>query len=142
MTILKKYRFLIIIVIPLMITTYVKASTYLDVAGEVYDVLQRLEAEGVIQSALLNTKPLSRKEVVRLIKEAEGNAEDQSPFIRSLIQNLKEKFKEDFDDTRYVKPLDKVKVAYINADSQPSELSYNNEGDDYADGSNFSWYYG
>ena len=137
MAILKKYRFLIIIVIPLMLATYVKASTYLEVGDNVYDILQRLEAEGVIQSALLNTKPLSRKEVIRLIKEAERNAEDRSPFIRSLIQNLKEQFGDEVDDTRYVKPLDKVRVTYINADSQPSELSYNNEGDDYDDGSNF-----
>ena len=137
MTILKRYRFLVVMVIPLMIATYVKASTYLDVGDNVYDILQRLEAEGVIQSALLNTKPLSRKEVVRLVKEAERNAEGRSPFIRSLIQNLKEQFEEDFDDIRYVKPLDKVNVSYIKADGQPSELSYNNEGDDYDDGSNF-----
>ncbi len=102
-----------------------------------YDILNRLEAEGIIKSALLSTKPLSRKEVVRLIHEAEKNSEDKSQFIRSLVQILKDEFKGDIDDTRYVKPLDRVSFTYINVDSQPSELSYNNDGDDYDDGSNF-----
>ena len=49
------------------------ASTSVPVGDDTYNVLLRLEAEGVIQSALLTTEPLSRKEVARLIVEAERN---------------------------------------------------------------------
>ena len=136
-SIINKYKFPVFVISLLMIAVWVKASTYQDVGDEVYDILQRLEAEGVIKSGLLTTKPLSRKEVVRLIREAEENAEGRRPFIRSLIRRLKTKFKGELDGDPYVKPLDKVRATYIHAESQPSELSYNNEGDDYHDGSNF-----
>ncbi len=136
MSILKKYKLLLLIIIPVLITTYVKASTYLDVGDDVYDTLHRLEAEGIIKSGLLTTKPLSRKEVIRLILEAEKNSEDKSPFIRNQIQLLKDKFRSDLDGTKYIKPLEKVSAAYIHADNEASELSFNNDGDDYDDGSN------
>jgi len=136
-TILYKYKYLICIIGLLMIATFVKASTYVDVGDDVYDVLHRLEAEGVIQSGLLTTKPLSRKEIIRLIQEAERNSEDRSDFIRRQIEWLKKEFRADLDGAKHIKPLDKVTTTYIHADDEPSELSFNNDGDDYDNGSNF-----
>ncbi|RLC27952.1 MAG: hypothetical protein DRH37_10135, partial [Deltaproteobacteria bacterium] len=60
-----KYSFLICVFILLMTGVQLRASTYQDVGDEVYVILERLEAEGVIKSSLLTTRPLSRKEVVR-----------------------------------------------------------------------------
>ena len=132
-----KYSFLISVFILLMTGVQLRASTYQDVGDEVYVILERLEAEGVIKSSLLTTRPLSRKEVVRLIQEAGRNSEGTSRFVRSLIRVLSSKFRDTQEGTRYIKPLDRVGTTYAHAGSQPSELSYNNEGDNYHDGSNF-----
>lgn len=103
---------------------------------EVYDILQRLEAEGLIKSGMLTTRPLNRKTAISLILEAERNSEGRSPLIRDQIRFLKDKFKGDMDNARYVKPVEKVRAAYIHADKKPSELSFNNDGDDYEEGNN------
>ena len=137
MTTVNRYKSIIFIVTLLLIATYAKASTYMDVGDDVYDILHRLEAEGIINSGLLTTKPLSRKEVIRLTIEAESNSEGKSPFIRRQVQLLKDEFKCDMDSPRYIRPVDKINATYIQADDEPSELSYNNDGDDYDDGSNF-----
>ena len=120
-----------------MIATCANASTYLDIGDEVYNTLLRLEAEGVIQSGLLNTKPLSRKEVIRLLLEAEENSEGKSLFIRSQVQSLKKRFADEIDGTRYLKPLDKVSIGYLHSDGDPSDLIFNNDGDDYGEDNNF-----
>ena len=70
------------------------AEEYLPIDDEAYFFLQRLEAEGIIQSGLLSTKPLSRKEIARLIKEAEENSKDKSLYIKSIVKKLKERFNE------------------------------------------------
>lgn len=59
------------------------ASTYLDVNEVAYDLFSRLEAEGVVRTGLLTTRPISRKEALRLLQEAESNSEGRSAFIRS-----------------------------------------------------------
>lgn len=85
-------RLLIIALISyVLVPSYGAASTYLDVNDEANGLLARLEAEGVITSGLLTTRPLSRKEVARLLLEAERNAEGRSAFIRSLVQELKQR---------------------------------------------------
>jgi len=112
------------------------ASTYLPVDDESYDILYRLEAEGIIQSGLLTTKPLSYREVVRLISEAERNAEGRSIFIQNLVKSLKERFKDESDDVKYIKPVDLLYSRYVYADSDIQALYYNNDGDLYEKGSN------
>src|SRR3989304_10361374 len=62
-----------------------EASPYIGVGDEIYNILARLEAEGVIKSGLLNTKPISRKEAIRLLSEAEKNSEGRSEFVKELV---------------------------------------------------------
>jgi len=119
-----------------MIVPCAMASTYLPVDDESYDILYRLEAEGIIQSGLLTTKPLSYREVVRLISEAERNAEGRSIFIQNLVKSLKERFKDESDDVKYIKPVDLLYSRYVYADSDIQALYYNNDGDLYEKGSN------
>lgn len=131
---------LIIVSVLLIVRTSV-ASTNVPVGDDTYNVLLRLEAEGVIQSGLLSTGPLSREEVARLILEAERNSETKSPFIRRLVQSLKKRFRDESGETKhinieYIKPLDRVYVQYIYSDSDPREVIYNNDGDNYKKGSN------
>ncbi|MDA8423690.1 MAG: hypothetical protein M0Z89_10190, partial [Nitrospiraceae bacterium] len=127
------------------------SSTFVDIEDtQIYNILSRLEAEGVVNDGLLSTKPLSRKEVVRLTREAEVNAEGQSEFIKSLVQDLKQRVKPEEFEAGSLKPLDAVyaKYIYTNADvlslaypgavrEKEQALNYNNDGDLYGRGSNY-----
>jgi hypothetical protein len=115
--------------------SYAEAATYLDLDDEAYYVLDRLEAEGVIKSALLSTKPLSRKEIVRLIQEAEINSKDKSEEIKSQVEFLEYRFKDDIEGTNFIK-LDTVYANYSFHDSDLRILNYNNDGDTPGKGSN------
>lgn len=103
----------------------------------IYDILLRLEAEGVIQSSLLSTKPLSRKEASRLVLEAERNAKDRSPLIKQWVAILKRRLDAEIKNLEYVKPGDEIYVKYLYSDQVGQELNYNNDGDNYDIGSNF-----
>lgn len=107
-----------------------------DVGDEIYDILLRLEAEGVIQSGLLTTRPLSRREVARLAVEAEKNVEDKSLFLKQLVRILKRRLDAERGEVKYVKPVDKAYVRYVHSDQAGQELNYNNDGDIYDDGFN------
>ncbi len=127
----------------------VHASTYVDVEDDVYILLSRLEAEGVIRDALLSTKPLSRREIVRLLHEAETNAEGRSEFIKSLVRDLKQSVRPEEFESGGLKLLDRAYVKYINTDADVLTLvygftrekeqafNYNNNGDLYSRGSNY-----
>ncbi len=129
-------------VVAVMLTfTLGAASTNVPLEDDVYDVLARLEAEGVIQSALLSTRPLSRREVARLIMEAERNSSDRSPFIQQLVGTLKDRFRDDlgggtYMQPEYIKPLDTFYTRYAYSDSASPDLTYNSDGDLYGRGSN------
>jgi len=126
----------ILIISILLVVPNAMASTYLPVDDEFYDILHRLEAEGVIQSGLLTTKPLSHKEIARLVFEAERNSVDKSLFIQRLVKTLKERFEDEIGDAKYIKPIDLFYGRYIYADSDIQALYYNNDGDHYEKGSN------
>ncbi|MFZ6016340.1 MAG: capsule assembly Wzi family protein [Nitrospirota bacterium] len=130
------FKCAILIVSTLMIVPCAMASPYLPVGDEAYDILHHLEAEGVIQSGLLTTKPLSHKEIARLVFEAERNSVDKSLFIQKLVKTLKERFEDEIGDAKYIKPIDLFYGRYIYADSEIQALYYNNDGDHYEKGSN------
>ncbi|MEW6161786.1 MAG: capsule assembly Wzi family protein [Nitrospirota bacterium] len=130
------FKCAILIVSTLMIVPCAMASPYLPVGDEAYDILHHLEAEGVIQSGLLTTKPLSHKEIARLVFEAERNSVDKSLFIQRLVKTLKERFEDEIGDAKYIKPIDLFYGRYIYADSDIQALYYNNDGDHYEKGSN------
>jgi len=120
----------------LLLSLSARAGTYLSLEDETYDLLQRLEAEGVIESGLLSTRPLSYKEVLRLISEAESNAKGKGPFIQEIIKSLKEKFKNEDTSVGYIKPLDTLYIRFIYSNSRTQLLNYNMEGDSYKKGLN------
>lgn len=110
------------------------ASTYLPIDDAVYDTLYRLEAEGVIESGLLTTKPLSRREIYRLIRESERNSKDGSAFVQELVRQLKERLEN--RDVKFIKPVDILYNRYAYSNSKIQALNYNNDGDNYEKGSN------
>ena len=140
---------LFVILTLLCFSTTVHASTYIAIEDTiVYDLLNRLEAEGVIQSGLLNTKPISRKEAFRLLHEAEANSESRSEFIKDLVRSLKDRLGPDPSNGTQVKPIDSIYAKYIHTNAEVHTLkyndsvqnhqpfNYNNNGDLYQRGSN------
>jgi len=132
--------FLILLFSLCLVVPSASASSYVDVTDDVYNLLLRLEAEGVITSGLLTTKPISYKEITRLILEAERNSEEGNILVRSLIQSLKERLKAEPTDMNreitFIKPLDLPYARYVYADSGLQSLYYNMDGDHYEKGSN------
>lgn len=112
------------------------ASTYLPVGDETYDALRYLEAEGVIESGLLTSLPLSMKEVMRLISEAERNSGDRGPMLRQVVASLKDKYRDEFGYARYIKPVGNVYSAFVFASQDPAGFVYNNDGDEYSEEGN------
>lgn len=110
-------------------------ATNVSLDEDAYNLLYLLEAEGVIKSGLLTTKPLSRKEVARLILEAE-ESKPKDPFIVEVIKYLKKRFSPEIKALRYIKPVDMAYARFIYSDRDAPELSYNNEGDTYREGIN------
>ncbi len=133
-----RIKLIIFISVLAIISSSAAASTNIDINSDAYVLLQKLEAEGLIQSGLLATKPLSRQEVVRLVLEAESNAEDKSPFIRNLVKSLKERFTHDLENDEFIKPVEDPYAQFIYSDSDHSDrLSYNNDGYNYEKNLNF-----
>lgn len=129
------FKHILLIVSTLIISSPAIASTNVYIVDNIYDELVRLEAEGVIVSGLLTTKPLSRQEIIRLILEAEKNAEGESKFIQQRIHVLKKRFESESHAPNYIKPFDDAYSRYIYTDSGNSGLTYNNNGDYYEKGS-------
>ena len=113
-----------------------EASTYLPLDDYAYEAVARLEAEGVIESGLTSMKPLSRKEMARLAVEAGKNAEGKSGSVRAMAGYLKERFADEINGRRFVKPVDSLSVRYAYNSSDSQALVYNNDGDQYREGSN------
>ena len=141
------FRLFIFVASILLTATYVAASTYVPLNGDeayIYNTLDYLEAQGVIKSGLLSTKPLSRTEIARITLEAERNAEGRSAFIQKLVKSLKEEFKDEINDTIFVKPVDSLYGEYTYSDldneafnyNDNQALNYNDEGVVYKKGSN------
>ena len=131
----------------------VHASTYVPVGDDAYNLLFRLEAEGLITSGLLDTLPVSREEIKRLISEAERNAamtKNLNKEDKQGIYLLKERFGGGQEHVNYIKPLEEAYARYVYSSANPREnglnysgaanpngFVYNNNGDDYGKGSNF-----
>jgi hypothetical protein len=110
---LQRFKYIILIINILFFTPQPLASPHVDVNDETYDVLLRLEAEGIIKSGLLTTRPISQKEAVRLVAEAEKHPRSESPFIKQLVDFLKKRFKPHLKDTDHIKPVDIIYGEYV-----------------------------
>lgn len=127
-------RVLIVIATILIFARYTPASVYVPLNDEVYTILTQLEAEGIIHSGLLTTRPLSYKEIARIIKEMERDPRSESGYIKGLISTLKKRFKEELMDISFIKPVERSYIIYIYQDLE--DFSYNNDGDTYERGNN------
>jgi hypothetical protein len=140
--------FLLVLSFVLLLANSASASTYIDINDDAYALLSRLEAEGVVRSGLLTTRPLSRAEAERLLREAEKNSEGQGGFLQDLVRDLKRRIRPDDSGADGLKFLDSAYAKYINNNSgvrpltygaapeKEQSLNFNNNGDLYERGSN------
>jgi len=111
------------------------ASIYVEVGDQVYEYLEYLEARGCIKSGILTTYPLSQKEILRLINEAEEVCKGDS-YIKEALKKIKNRISYD-PVVPFFKPIDEVKVEVGYADSEEvSQRFYNNDGDEFKQGYN------
>jgi len=112
------------------------STTYIPVGDEIYPLLDRLEAEGVITSGLLNTRPISRAEAERLYREAEGNSAGSTLFVKDLVGSLRRRLGSSTTDPSKIGYGAAAYIRYIRTDTTLQALQYNNDGDKPAKGSN------
>jgi len=147
----KIYTYLLFVVLMCMLlnTSSLFASTYIDSNDEIYYDLSRLEAEGMLPTGLLSTKPVSRKDAMRLLHESESRSEGSSTFIKELIRSLRDLLRPTESSGSDARPIDTLYAKYVYTDSGVHTLTYakareneqafnyNNNGDLYKKGSNF-----
>lgn len=118
---------------PLSHVSHAHASTYIPVEDDIYDILSRLDAEGLLPAALLTTRPLSRGEVIRLLEQVKRYAVGRGKHINALIELLANRLELDGSDLQIA---DKAYIKYIHTDLGSRSLDYNNSGDVYQNGAN------
>lgn len=113
-------------------------SVHVPVGSWVYRALDRLEAEGLIKSGLLDSRPLTRSEVARLVREAEASARGPS-HTNIMLGRLVREFPEyeSSGQASYLKPVDFVNLRYLYSDGAPGFFNNNNKGDRFEEGSNY-----
>jgi hypothetical protein len=126
----------LVLCLALPVAPAVGATTYEGVGSDVYDLLVRLEALGAVRSGLLTTRPLSRAEVARLVREASARADGEDRAVRMTVAALERLVDPDAGLMRFVKPVEDPYVRYVYADSDNPALDYNIDGDRYLEGSN------
>jgi hypothetical protein len=127
-----------------------------------YRAIDTLIGFGLMQTAVVGTKPFSRDEMARLIVEAIQGVEtlpySQRVVANRLLRRLLRTFQEEVNartgqevPTTFLKPLADVTAHYVHLDGTPTRLLpefridgtegtplvRNNEGIDYEDGDNF-----
>lgn len=113
-----------------------RTSPDIPVGSWVYGYFEGLEAQGLIKTGLLSTKPFSRIEGARLLEEAlvvwNALPESQQKKMRStrrMLKRLGREFRGDLTYHGYLKPLDTVYVKYLYSERTPDHLNTNNNGD-------------
>lgn len=112
-----------------------------------YDSVDRLIGQGLIDSAMMTTKPVSRFEMARHIAEAAEKAQrlnEQNEIILAILDRLKEEFKVELialgeleGDTvqGFIKPIEDPYIKYVLAENTP-DLE-NQRGDIFRKHSNY-----
>ncbi len=129
--------FLLTVVLLTMPTASNATTTYIPVGDEIYPLLDRLEAQGVITSGLLNTRPINRAEAERLLREAETSDAAEQPFVREMIASLRRRLGPSTADSSKTGYGASLYIRYINTDTALPTLQFNNDGDKPSKGANY-----
>jgi hypothetical protein len=128
-----------------------KVSINIPIGHWSYGAVDKLSSLGLIRSAIYSTKPFTRFEMARLIKEAEtrfdetGRASNENPkrnhIIRGILKRLKREFGAELSElegnsgiSSYIKPIEDIYLRYLRSNEDFS--LENDKGQDYSEGSN------
>jgi len=112
-----------------------------------YDAIDKLVGAGLIDSAMIATKPLSRLEMGRCIAEACEKAEglqEKNRLILAVLDRLKKEFEQELitlgavdgaSPGNFLKPVEDPYVKYLYGDNRPD--TENLRGDEFDEGSNY-----
>lgn len=130
----------------------IPASSTFPLDSWVYPALDKLSALGLVDSSLPGTRPFTRYEVARQVREAAAASPSESApvvvneLLRQLQDELAPELTADSVGQSYFKPVRKAEIGLRYQDSQPSRypvtnatqvaLNTNNYGIDYANGGN------
>lgn len=120
------------------------ADSDIPVGSYAYDDFELLEIKGLLKSGMLSTRPFSRSEGARLLKEAMDNC-DRSPEeekIRRRVGGALRRLARELGlqaghEAAYLNPAGKPYSKMVYSDGLPYFLNVNNNGDSYAKGLNF-----
>ncbi|HHL40451.1 MAG TPA: capsule assembly Wzi family protein [Deltaproteobacteria bacterium] len=120
------------------------ASTNIPLSSPVYRDLERLEVRGLVKSAMLSTRPFSRSEGARLVREALRAYDGLPPSARggvvsAVLARLEREFAEELEGdhaSSYLKPVDRLYAAYSYSRRDPLYEERNSYGDELGRGSN------
>jgi hypothetical protein len=100
-----------------------------------YEGLDKLDGFGLLRSLMKGTRPFTRIEVARLVKEAlqtqEHYPERTSPFVEFLLERFKKEFGDELSilgggqytaPHTFIKPVNNMRVRYVYVDGQPREF--------------------
>jgi len=122
----------------------VHASVNIPLDSPFYKDMELLITQGLVQSDLSSTKPITREEAGRLLAEAGYHAGIET--IPSATAKLLHRLSDDYDEeillatgqadtpSTVLKPLDELSITYTNLDG-PFSI-FNNEGIEYFNGNN------
>ncbi len=126
---------------------YGRASYHIPVGSYIYQYLEKLEAEGLIRSGLLSTRPVARELGVELTLEAAENWERRrdkaDDVIKFILDQLQQEFKTELleregkAETAYLKPVERIRLFYLYSNESPVSFNYNNRGDDLKGGGSY-----
>jgi len=119
--------------------SFAGSSVNVPVDSAAYDDLERLEVKGLLDSALLSTRPFGRIEAARLIREARIKESETSSARGGdgIILRLENRFRDALENpgASFLKPLDTVYVkAGYSTDENPFFININNNGDHFMKG--------
>jgi len=136
---------MLLLVTASMCSAYVSTNVPLDHWS--YDAIDKLIGQGLIDSAMMATRPVSRLEMARHIAEAVEKAQqldEKNEIILSLIDKLKKEFKDELTTTgivdgerveNFIKPIEDLYFRYVYGDNKP-DLE-NQRGDVFNKHSNY-----
>lgn len=126
---------------------YALVSTNVPLDHWSYDAVEKLAGYGLIDSAMLTVKPLSRVEMARHIAQAMyrlKHAEDPPAVLSAIVERLQREFAgelillgaaEGWYGQSFIKPVEDPYVKYLYARREP-DLE-NVRGDEFREGSNY-----
>ncbi len=142
---------LLIICLLLPICCWAKVSINVPLGHWSYRAVDKLASLGLIRSAVYSTKPFTRLEMARLIKEAEAILNEtterdegglkQNKIIQGILARLRREFDPDLAElegdtgiSSYIKPIEDIYLNYFHSNN---DFSFeNNKGQEYSKGTN------